>query len=127
MKKLIGFLILSLAVSAQAQLTNSFASDQIILYTVSHANLNGVYVRITPGGFLLSGAISLNVTAYSTNGTPINHAIVEIDNSRLKTWATQATTNKPLAMKTLAIYCAKRVGLTNNAAIPDPAAERVEP
>jgi hypothetical protein len=127
MKRLIGLLVLSLAVSAQAQLTNMFASDQIIFYTVPHANLNGVYVRITPGGFLLTGAIFLNVTAYSTNNTPINHAIVEIDKARLKTWANQSATNKPLAMKTLAVYCAVQMGLTNNAAVPDPSEGQVEP
>jgi len=102
-----------------AQNTNTYSPQEIVLFTIPHANLQGNSVRIVPSGWSLFGSVTARIEVRNTNGLIVNAENVSIQNAVFRTWAERAATNKALATKQLAIYLAKQVNLTNNPAATD--------
>lgn len=119
MKILIVLTLACLGLNAWSQQTNSFDNTQIVLYTVPFADLNGDHVRIVPSKWTFDGTLIAHVECCNSNNVIINRVYVPITGNVLRQFATQSATNNALAMKNLAIYCAKQAGLTNNPAVPD--------
>jgi hypothetical protein len=119
MKKLLTIIACLAALAVQADETNTFVPNEIILVTIPHANLQGQTVRITPNGWSLFGSVTARVEVRNPNGLLVTAENVTIAGTAFNTWTAISRTNKALATKTLAIYLAKQVSLTNNPAVPD--------
>jgi len=102
-----------------AQNTNTYSPQEIVLFTIPHAELKGNSVRIVPAGWSLFGSVTARVEVRNTNGLIVNAENVTIANNVMRIWANRAATNKAMATKDLAVYLAKQVNLTNSPSATD--------